>query len=71
MTIWQFFDAHTFLALLAICFTWGLLVRILRMPVLLLRGWPPSNDTHNCDADGDWHSKADNEEKQAKGTDNE
>ena len=49
MTIWDFFDDHWFLAFLAICFTAGAAKRLIRLPVLLIHGWPPLP----LDADGD------------------
>lgn len=49
MTIWGFLDNHWFLALLIICCGYGIIVRIIRLPILLLRGWPEAP----MDADGD------------------
>ena len=51
MTIWEFFDNHWFLAFLATCSTYGIIVRLIRMPMLLIHGWPPAP----LDADGDVH----------------
>ncbi|MCE9564607.1 MAG: hypothetical protein K8U57_21445 [Planctomycetes bacterium] len=51
MTIWDFFNYHWFLAFLTICFTYGIVVRLIRIPLLLIRGWPPAP----LDADGDVH----------------
>lgn len=50
MTMWEFFDNHWFIAFLAICFAYGIIVRFLRLPTLLLHGWPKNP---NMDADGD------------------
>jgi hypothetical protein len=55
--MWQFFDNHWFIALITVLCAYWLLVRIIRLPMLLLRGWPPSDATHACDADGDWKPK--------------
>jgi hypothetical protein len=49
VTIWAFFDNHWFLAFLAICFSYGMAVRLIRLPILLLHGWPAPP----MDADGD------------------
>ncbi len=57
MTIWQFMDNHWFLAFLTICFVYGITVRLIRLPVLLLRGWPKEP----YDADGDIHRPDKNE----------
>lgn len=56
MGILDFMHEHWFLAFLMICFAYGLLVRIVRLPTLLLRGYPPEW----CDVDGDLKRKADN-----------
>lgn len=50
MNIWDFFDNHWFLAFLAICFAYGIIVRLFRLPVLLIHGWPTNP---HMDADGD------------------
>ncbi|MBP3954365.1 hypothetical protein J8F10_03515 [Gemmata sp. G18] len=49
MTIWTFFDSHCFLAFLALCSTYYLCVRLIRMVMVLARGWP----TPPLDADGE------------------
>ena len=51
MNIWQFFDNHCFLALLSLGTAYGIIVRIIRFPLIMFRGWPPSP----MDADGDIH----------------
>lgn len=51
MTIWDFFDNHWFLGFLALCFAYGVAVRLIRLPTLLLHGWPAAP----LDADGDIH----------------
>lgn len=64
MNLLEFFHQHVFLAFLALCFINGLVIRILRMPSLLRNGYPPSDSTHCCDADGDWHRKDDKHDRE-------
>ena len=47
--MWGFFDEHWFLAFLALCFAFGLGARLIRMVMVLARGWP----NPPLDADGD------------------
>lgn len=60
-----YFDDHTFLALLALCFMFSLsysclftVRRILRFVTIWFRGWPPQH----VDADGDWEPDEEKED---------
>ena len=61
MNFFDWIDNHSFLAFLVICFgstliyaaikVSALVLRgLVRMPAILIRGWPPAH----LDADGDW-----------------
>lgn len=55
MTMWGFFDNHWALALVGLCFTYHVSTRLIRMIMVLARGWP----SPPLDADGDvvWPEK--------------
>jgi hypothetical protein len=63
MGIWDFFDKHDFIAFVGLCCVYYLIVRLIRLPTLLVHGWPPHSEHHACDADGDWHRKQDKGEE--------
>lgn len=45
----RFAESHPFLSFIIICCMYWLAIRIIRIPAIIVRGWPPEH----LDADGD------------------